>query len=147
MGSQSVRLRCGRCGVTCKPPAITPLNLGKFAFTMCAPARRRHRQERGPTPKRRGEGEGRGAGRPKDGKGRQPQIATWADSQRRVASSPAFEICYTVETAYKVYVCPRGNLLYCRPYYWFRLKGSYVVARIFFLLLLNCSAWPCLGPA
>ena len=31
--------------------------------------------------------------------------------------------------------------------YWFRLKGSYMVARIFFLLLLNCSAWPCLGPA
>ena len=29
-------------------------------------------------------------------------------------------------------------------YYWVRLKGSYVVARIFFLLLLNCSAWPCL---
>ena len=27
------------------------------------------------------------------------------------------------------------------------LKGVYVVARIFFLLLLNCSAWPCLGPA
>ena len=26
-------------------------------------------------------------------------------------------------------------------------KGSYVVARIFFLLLLNCSAWPCLDPA
>ena len=23
----------------------------------------------------------------------------------------------TVETAYKVYVCPRGNLLYCRPYF------------------------------
>ena len=23
----------------------------------------------------------------------------------------------------------------------------YVVARNFFLLLLNCSAWPCLGPA
>ena len=31
--------------------------------------------------------------------------------------------------------------------YWVRLKGSYVVARIFFLLLLNCSAWPYLGPA
>ena len=31
--------------------------------------------------------------------------------------------------------------------YWVRLKGSYMVARIFFLLLLNCSAWPCLGPA
>ena len=31
--------------------------------------------------------------------------------------------------------------------YWVRLKGSYVVARIFFLLLLNCSDWPCLGPA
>ena len=27
------------------------------------------------------------------------------------------------------------------------LKGLYVVARIFFLLLLNCSARPCLGPA
>ena len=26
-------------------------------------------------------------------------------------------------------------------------KGLYVVARNFFLLLLNCSAWPCLGPA
>ena len=33
------------------------------------------------------------------------------------------------------------------PFYWVRLKGSYVVARIFFLLLLNYSAWPCLGPA
>ena len=28
-----------------------------------------------------------------------------------------------------------------------RLKGLYVVARNFFLLLLNFSAWPCLGPA
>ena len=27
------------------------------------------------------------------------------------------------------------------------LKGVYVVARIVFLLLLNCSAWSCLGPA
>ena len=27
------------------------------------------------------------------------------------------------------------------------LKGLYMVVRIFFLLLLNCSAWPCLGPA
>ena len=26
-------------------------------------------------------------------------------------------------------------------------KGLYVVARNFFLLLLNCSDWPCLGPA
>ena len=26
-------------------------------------------------------------------------------------------------------------------------KGLYVVARILFLLLLNSSAWPCLGPA
>ena len=26
-------------------------------------------------------------------------------------------------------------------------KGLYVVARNFFLLLLNCSAWPCLGLA
>ena len=26
-------------------------------------------------------------------------------------------------------------------------KGLYVVARILFLLLLNYSAWPCLGPA
>ena len=26
-------------------------------------------------------------------------------------------------------------------------KGLYVVVRNFFLLLLNCSAWPCLGPA
>ena len=26
-------------------------------------------------------------------------------------------------------------------------KCLYVVARNFFLLLLNCSAWPCLGPA
>ena len=26
-------------------------------------------------------------------------------------------------------------------------KGLYVVARNFVLLLLNCSAWPCLGPA
>ena len=25
-------------------------------------------------------------------------------------------------------------------------KGLYVVARILFLPLLNCSAWPCLGP-
>ena len=37
--------------------------------------------------------------------------------------------------------------LYPIAIYWVRLKGSYVVARIFFLLLLNCSAWPCLGPA
>ena len=28
-----------------------------------------------------------------------------------------------------------------------RLKGLYVVARSLFLLLLSCSAWPCLGPA
>ena len=26
-------------------------------------------------------------------------------------------------------------------------KGLYVVARSFFLLLLNCSTWPCLGTA
>ena len=26
-------------------------------------------------------------------------------------------------------------------------KGLYVVARHFFLILLNCSAWLCLGPA
>ena len=26
-------------------------------------------------------------------------------------------------------------------------KGLYVVARNFLLLLLNCSAWPCQGPA
>ena len=26
-------------------------------------------------------------------------------------------------------------------------KGVYVVAKYFFLLLLNCSTWPCLGPA
>ena len=26
-------------------------------------------------------------------------------------------------------------------------KGLYVVARIFFLLLLNCFAWPCLAVA
>ena len=26
-------------------------------------------------------------------------------------------------------------------------KGLSMVARNFFLLLLNCSAWPCLGPA
>jgi len=25
--------------------------------------------------------------------------------------------CSTVESGYKVYVCPRGNLLYCRPYF------------------------------
>ena len=28
-----------------------------------------------------------------------------------------------------------------------REKGLYVVARNFFLLLLNCSAWPCLAVA
>ena len=28
-----------------------------------------------------------------------------------------------------------------------RLKGLYVVARSLFLLLLTCSACPCLGPA
>ena len=28
-----------------------------------------------------------------------------------------------------------------------RLKGLYVVARNFFMLLLNCSAWPCLAVA
>ena len=28
-----------------------------------------------------------------------------------------------------------------------RNKGLYVVARNFFLLLLNCSAWPCLAVA
>ena len=27
------------------------------------------------------------------------------------------------------------------------LKGWYVVARNFFLLLLNCSGWPCLAVA
>ena len=27
------------------------------------------------------------------------------------------------------------------------LKVLYMAARIFFLFLLNCSAWPCLGPA
>ena len=28
-----------------------------------------------------------------------------------------------------------------------RLKGLYMVARSLFMLLLTCSAWPCLGPA
>ena len=28
-----------------------------------------------------------------------------------------------------------------------RLKRWYVVARSLFLLLITCSAWPCLGPA
>ena len=28
-----------------------------------------------------------------------------------------------------------------------RKKGLCVVARIFFLLMLNCYAWLCLGPA
>ena len=45
----------------------------------------------------------------------------------------------------------RGNIqwgiLLVECNYWVRLKGSYVVARIFFLVLLNYSAWPCLGPA
>ena len=27
-----------------------------------------------------------------------------------------YEYIYTVETAYKVYICPRGNLLYIRIY-------------------------------
>ena len=39
------------------------------------------------------------------------------------------------------------GIRFTNNFYWVRLKGSYVVARIFFLLLLNCSAWPCLGPA
>ena len=38
------------------------------------------------------------------------------------------------------------------PFFWSllyrdRLKGLYEVAIIFLLILLNCSAWPCLGPA
>ena len=39
------------------------------------------------------------------------------------------------------------NLWICRCWqiYRARKKGLYVVARNFFLLLLNCSAWPCPG--
>ena len=38
---------------------------------------------------------------------------------------------YTVETAYKVYVCPRGNLLYCRPYF---INNLIISVNISFLL-------------
>ena len=38
-------------------------------------------------------------------------------------------------------------LLLVRIWYRDRLKGLYVVARNFFLLLLNFSAWPCLAVA
>ena len=37
----------------------------------------------------------------------------------------------TVETAYKVYVCPRGNLLYCRPYF---ISNLIISVNISFLL-------------
>ena len=35
----------------------------------------------------------------------------------------------------------------CKSQYRGENKGLYVVARILFLLLLNCSAWPCMVPA
>ena len=40
-------------------------------------------------------------------------------------------------------------LIICFMYCMYRAekKSWYVVARNFYLLLLNCSAWPCLGPA
>ena len=37
----------------------------------------------------------------------------------------------TVETAYKVYVCPRGNLLYSRPYF---ISNLIISVNISFLL-------------
>ena len=37
----------------------------------------------------------------------------------------------TVETGYKVYVCPRGNLLYCRPYF---ISNLIISVNISFLL-------------
>ena len=37
----------------------------------------------------------------------------------------------TVETAYKVYVCPRGNLLYFRPYF---ISNLMISVNISFLL-------------
>ena len=39
------------------------------------------------------------------------------------------------------------NFVKVRQKYRDRLKGLYVVARNFFLLLLNFSAWPCLAVA
>ena len=41
----------------------------------------------------------------------------------------------------------RSTLWQWSVYYRDRLKGLYVVPRSFFLLLLTCSAWPCLVPA
>ena len=47
-------------------------------------------------------------------------------------------------------LCPNNVVLrlgFCWTIYRARNKGLYVVARNFFLLLLNCSAWPCLAVA
>ena len=46
-------------------------------------------------------------------------------------------------------VCEKHLLVHCQlaDMYRDRLKGLYVVARRLFLLLLTCSASPCLGPA
>ena len=51
-------------------------------------------------------------------------------------SRPILDI-NTVETAYKVYVCPRGNLLYCRPYFISNLNISVNIA-----FLLTPPAYP-----
>ena len=59
-----------------------------------------------------------------------------------------------VELANHLERAAKGNMRQCvnvsnfvSNFYREENKGLYVVARNFFLLLLNCSAWPCLGPA
>ena len=47
------------------------------------------------------------------------QLLSWTGRHIILNFSLACPIsfCGTVETGYKVYICPRGNLLYCRPYF------------------------------
>ena len=52
-------------------------------------------------------------------------------------------LCLTLEGYITQLLTPDMIIMVYRD----RLKGLYVVARNFFLLLLNCSAWPCLAVA
>ena len=66
-----------------------------------------------------------------------------------------FGVCYLIfAVGNTTRETKRGGLsinLCLRPQAWAVYRGEkkswYVVARNFFLLLLNFSAWPCLGPA
>ena len=63
-------------------------------------------------------------------------ILVWHNNTFTFPAERRSNSCVALETA----------CIYC-TFYRGGNKGLHVVARNVFLLLLNCSAWPCLGPA